>query len=66
MGFTDRLPFAASDPVQLTDAPEVPVAKQPLASIDDQVSVVEPPKAMDGAASISVGTTIAASARMNP
>jgi hypothetical protein len=32
----------------------------------DQVSVVEPPSAIDGAPKVSVGTMKAVSARMNP
>lgn len=60
VGVSVALPLVACVPLQLPDAVQL------VASIDDQVSVVELPRGMDVAASTSVGTTNAASACMNP
>ena len=54
------LPLDGSVPLQL------PEATQLVASIEDQASVVEAPRAIDVAPNVSVGTTSALSARMNP
>lgn len=66
VGVTAKLPLAANAPVQLTLAPVPPVATQPVASIVDQVSVVELCNAMVVAARVKVGTTSAVSACTNP
>ena len=55
------LPLVACAPVQTVEAGTLD-AVQPVASIDDQVSVVELPRGIDAAANESVGTTSAESA----
>jgi len=59
-GVSVWVPLVVCAPLQLPDA------VQPVASIDDQVSVAEPPRGMDGADNVRIGTTSAVSAWMKP